>query len=394
MGHTYYALSFARVTNLPALAKDLFKWEFETISNGEVSVDSFFLVSGLLVAYYLLRQLDRSRGRFNIILFYVHRYFRLTPVYAIILAFLATLVVYVGSGPDWQNVRYTMVDVCRNEWWRNLLYINIYLTSPIGCMGETWYLANDIQMYIISPLFIYPLWRWNQRGVIWVLFCLSILLSTSVVLWTIYDFPLGMPTRPHDYPGDADYTHIFYVSPAMRAPPYLLGILLGYLLYKIQDRPVNIPKPLVAFLWAASAAVALAVVYGLVPYIKEKNVQEIDDLTRVAYGSLNRFAWALSIAWVIFACIKGYGGFVNELLSWSAFGPLARMTYCVYLIHLNFIKIYFAYMRKPIFYTTFGHIQLYFGVLLTVFLLSFLLSLTIEAPFLNLEKLIFSKKKN
>ena len=51
-------------------------------------------------------------------------------------------------------------------------------------------------------------------------------------------------------------------------------------------------------------------------------------------------------------------------------------------------------MRKPIFYTTFGHIQLYFGVLLTVFLLSFLLSLTIEAPFLNLEKLIFSKKKN
>ena len=60
--------------------QDLFKWEFETISNGEVSVDSFFLVSGLLVAYYLLRQLDRSRGRFNIILFYVHRYFRYIQV--------------------------------------------------------------------------------------------------------------------------------------------------------------------------------------------------------------------------------------------------------------------------------------------------------------------------
>ena len=57
---------------------------------------------------------------------------RLTPVYAIILAFLATLVVYVGSGPDWQNIRYSMVEVCRSEWWRNLLYINIYMQSPVG----------------------------------------------------------------------------------------------------------------------------------------------------------------------------------------------------------------------------------------------------------------------
>ena len=53
-------------------------------------------------------------------------------MYAIILAFLATLVVYVGSGPDWQNVRYSMVEVCRSEWWRNLLYINIYMQSPVG----------------------------------------------------------------------------------------------------------------------------------------------------------------------------------------------------------------------------------------------------------------------
>lgn len=44
--------------------------------NGGVAVDSFFLISGLLVAYFLLRQLDRNDGRFNIGLFYLHRYFR------------------------------------------------------------------------------------------------------------------------------------------------------------------------------------------------------------------------------------------------------------------------------------------------------------------------------
>lgn len=72
-------------------------------------------------------------------------------------------------------------------------------------------------------------------------------------------------------------------------------------------------QPLVAVLWSGSTAVALAIVYGLVPYIDENKVEKIDDLTRVAYGSLSRFAWAVSISWVIFACIKGYGGTFNSI---------------------------------------------------------------------------------
>lgn len=66
----------------------------------------------------------------------------------------------------------------------------------LQCMGETWYLSNDIQMYIMSPLFIYPLWRWHKRGVIWVLFSISILLLADILVWTFYHFALGMPTRP------------------------------------------------------------------------------------------------------------------------------------------------------------------------------------------------------
>ena len=29
----------------------------------------------------------------------------------------------------------------------------------LQCLGQTWYLDNDMQMFIISPLIIYPLWR-------------------------------------------------------------------------------------------------------------------------------------------------------------------------------------------------------------------------------------------
>ena len=83
-------------------------------------------------------------------------------------------------------------------------------------------------------------------------------------------------------------------------------------------------------------------------------------------------------------------GPVNSFLSWSFFSPLSRLTYCVYLIHLNFLTMYIARMRQPFFYTLTDTVMLYFSLLVTAFGLSFIISLTIEASFLNLEKLIFN----
>lgn len=53
------------------------EWQFHGgVTMATVAVDTFFLMSGLLVSYLLLRELDRNKGRFNVILFYVHRYLR------------------------------------------------------------------------------------------------------------------------------------------------------------------------------------------------------------------------------------------------------------------------------------------------------------------------------
>ena len=110
---------------------EAYRWTMQAVFNATVSVDTFFLMSGLLVAYLLLRELDRSKGRFNVLLFYVHRYLRLTPVYAIILGFLATLIVYVSNGPNWRLIFY-MREACRWNWWNHLLYVNNYVaTSPL-----------------------------------------------------------------------------------------------------------------------------------------------------------------------------------------------------------------------------------------------------------------------
>lgn len=98
------------------------------VFNGSFAVDTFFLMSGFLATYSILKMLDKTNGKFNVVMFYVHRYLRLTPTYAILLAITATIVVYVGNGPYWIYMD-SQAEMCRKNWWTNLLYINNIVKS-------------------------------------------------------------------------------------------------------------------------------------------------------------------------------------------------------------------------------------------------------------------------
>ena len=142
--------------------------------------------------------------------------------------------------------------------------------------------------------------------------------------------------------------------------------------------------------WCLSTVVALAIVYGLTPYLDETEVPDIAPVIQFTYGPLHRTAWAMVIGWIIVACSRGYGGFVNRLLSWKGFLPLGRLTYCVYLIHYDFINVVLSANRKQFYYTFFGSFVTFLGILVISFALAFVASVAIEASFLNLEKLVFS----
>ena len=146
---------------------------------------------------------------------------------------------------------------------------------------------------------------------------------------------------------------------------------------------------MVAVGWCLSTVMALAIVYGLTPYLDETEVPDIKPIVKLTYGPLHRTAWGMVIGWIIVACSRGYGGFVNRFLSWKGFLPLSRLTYCVYLIHDDFITVVLAANRKQLYYTFFGEFLTFLGILVISFSLAFLASVTIEASFMNLEKLVF-----
>jgi peptidoglycan/LPS O-acetylase OafA/YrhL len=111
------------------------------------------------------------------------------------MAFVATLHPYVGTGPDW-NLVVQKSQTLRKTWWINLMYINNYVnpvknwwTNPEMPIGENWYLACDMQMFWLSPLFIYPIWRWRRTGVIWTACCLLVALGISAIVFLVHDLP-------------------------------------------------------------------------------------------------------------------------------------------------------------------------------------------------------------
>ena len=139
LGHSWIQGILHPHDNVIGLRQDGLKWQFQVIANATVSVDGFFLFSGLLVSYLLLEQLERSRGRFNLLTFYIHRYARLTIVYAAILAFVSTLLVHLGTGPHWHAIRSTGRN-CRKVWHQQLLYINNFI--PRRADEQVNYLIN------------------------------------------------------------------------------------------------------------------------------------------------------------------------------------------------------------------------------------------------------------
>ena len=177
-----------------------------------------------------------------------------------------------------------------------------------------WYLANDMQFFVVAPLMIVPLYYNWIVGLV----CVGLFLAGS---FAASGFSAGYysiqansfaPFAYGRYPDpNAD---ALYFRPYHRIPPYLVGIVLGYLLYRKARFPFSKILNWISYivLWLLATGLCLSTVYGLYPTWH----QHIPSLAEnVIYLMFSRFAWGVGLAFVIFACHNGYGGVINTFLS-------------------------------------------------------------------------------
>ncbi|KXJ18551.1 nose resistant to fluoxetine protein 6 [Exaiptasia diaphana] len=387
LGHVFAFLATnGLVSNLGILRNILQRFTFQVILSGVFAVDTFFFLSGLLVAYLSFRQVDKTKGSLNLFKFYFHRFWRLTPVYMFVLLFYDQLTQFLGEGPFWYEIQ--SKQPCDEYWWTNLLYINNFYPKA-ECMAWAWYLANDMQFFVISPFIIFAAYRFGKRGLgLSVgLLLMAGFISTAVILdyyklgSTILDMNAGV--------GNANFFQYVYVKPYCRIAPYLVGMALGYLLHVIKDGPPRTHSWLFILCgWCAAIILALSPVFGTYKAFK-KNPQPFTRTENVFYGTFSRFSWSLALAWVIYACHTGYGGLVDKILSARFWIPLSRLTYCVYLVHLVVLTVYLSSYQTVLFYSDVNASWHFMACTTISYFVAYIVSVSCEVPMMHLEKLVF-----
>lgn len=124
---------------------------------------------------------------------------------------------------------------------------------------------------------------------------------------------------------------VTYYPTHIRIGAWLIGVLLGYILHNIKDKKLNLSPILVASCWIICLTSISAIVFGI--YTMNQEWHETTVLESAFHESFSRVSWAISVAWIIFACVKGYGGPVNWFLSLPMWQPISRVSYSLYLTH-------------------------------------------------------------
>ncbi|KAL4219116.1 hypothetical protein ACF0H5_021699 [Mactra antiquata] len=249
-------------------------------------------------------------------------------------------------------------------------------------MGWSWYLANDMQFYWISPFMLIPLFYSKFFGT---LMCLSLILAnflSSALISKHNEYIIGGKSN--------DNFDKIYIKPWCRVGPYVVGIFTGYILYRTKCK-VKMNKMVNLFGWLCATTVALLVLYGV---YNDNPEPKFNEDSSALYTATHRTAWGIAVAWVIFACATGNGGPINTILSWKVMIPLSRLSYCAYLVHPLVLNVYYGSRRTLMRWYDLEMIYLFLAHLCISYAAAFVISLTFESPMMGLERVLLRKQKN
>lgn len=189
-GHTLIGFTLGLTLN-PYKVEENFHTIISHISLNAFSiVQCFFSISGLLMTLQFAELMSKHK-KFNPNYFWIaiiYRYLRLTPVYFFVMLFDATWLYKSQDGPGWKRIGESERYYCRKNMWTNLLYINNYVNVEEACMPVTWYLAVDMQMFIIGLAVMMLIWRFPHIKKTILAVCAVVAIAIPGILTYYYKF--------------------------------------------------------------------------------------------------------------------------------------------------------------------------------------------------------------
>ncbi|KAJ3616844.1 hypothetical protein MTP99_011285 [Tenebrio molitor] len=359
--------------------------------NGTLSVDTFFTIGSALMSYGFMKAKCKN-VRFSIFGYYLHRYLRLTAPFAIVVLVSATLLRYMGSGPKWPLIDEKFQQPCANYWWSALLYVQNYVNLTHMCLKESWYLSVDFQLHLISPVLLYPLWKYPKVCLSFLVLCILGFVGVSFYVAWAY----SLTAIPTNFYGNVDnYENFYYYLTHTRCAPWFIGVILGYYIFKLKQNELKLElnKIVVWIIWGVCLGTMLACSLGGYRTLRSK---EYDKWGNAIHIALVRPVWSLAISWLILACTNDYGGPINWVLSLPIYQILNRFAYSIYLTHLTILYMTIYGKKGPGYFSNFNMAYHFWGILWFSAGISYLLVLMTESPIVVIEKMLlesFGKRK-
>ncbi len=176
----------------------LFHAGFEQFSGGFVGVDVFFVISGYLITTIILSEMEK--GTFSLINFYDRRARRILPALFLVMFFSLPFAWFWLLPSDMKDFSQSLVAVSTFSsnilFWQETGYWGV--DNELKPLLHTWSLAVEEQYYIIFPLFLMMMWKFQER---WILgsFMLLAIISLMTSQYGAYYTPTAnfflLPTR-------------------------------------------------------------------------------------------------------------------------------------------------------------------------------------------------------
>jgi peptidoglycan/LPS O-acetylase OafA/YrhL len=285
-----------------------------------------FLFSGFLLSYLLLRDLIR-RGNIDIGNFYVRRLSRIIPLY------LIALVLY------WLVRDFGVTEL--NDLVMNFLFVSklfgFTTIIPIG-----WSLEVLVQSYLLLPFLVLLLVR-SKHPVKLTMAALTIALAARYL--ALYLDPPSYQVRVYEFffgTEASETQQALYYRIYFRATPFLLGLLLAYLVtYKDQLMRSTFEHAWVPWM-LVPASLALIIVSAFLPVHDQHSAlyQLTNDQFWLWYWTLQRFVFASAICLLILCAWYGHSNLLlplNWILQRSIWSSVSRNIYTIYLFHPVFL---------------------------------------------------------
>lgn len=274
------------------------------------------------------------------------------------------------------------------------------------CIGWTWYLANDMQFFILSPLLVFAYCTNRKIGYVITILLIVGSMAVNAVLTVAGDVSPVL-TSDHFEAGD-----LMYTKPWSRASSYFVGAIFGLSYFELSKADTFMELKYTTFnkfynhirdsrltsmiLFIVGVGLTATYAFPLQHFYqhcgggtdKNRPANCWKPFPSLIYNMTSRPFFVIGVSFIIIPTFVGRLRIVKNLLSAEIMSVMARLSYMAYLIHGIIILWYLFDLKTSIHVSILN--QWFFSIGTVVVSYSFAIPFTLlcEAPFMNLEKYI------